>query len=161
VVFVTFQIIFLENWVLSKRLHQMSLTGIDTLTQDIESTMHPYLGHVVKDIAASKKLKTEAIAGVVPRPEPPSYSSILGDIKQFVGTLGSLAKIKDLTSLSVQLFSDGNAESKEHINSVLIQYINWLDSHKNFSRKIAKNYWYWDVTAAFLHASIQVFYKVY
>lgn len=154
--FFSFQIIYFESWILSKRLHQFSLTGLDILTQNVDSTMHPCLGHVAEDIALSRELQKEAKAGIVPRPEPPSYNSILGDIKQFVGTLGSLSKIKDLTGAVGQMFESRKEETKDHIGSILIQCVNWLDSHKNFTRKIAKNYWYWDVTAGFLHASIQV-----
>jgi hypothetical protein len=151
------QISYFETWVTSKRLHQIAQTGLDILQEDVDSAViHPYISHVTRDIILSRRMCKEARAGIIPRPDPPAYNSLLRDIKQFVSTLGSCTKTKEVTNATLQLLQDDVTASEDDTKSILIQCKNWLDSHKNFVRKIWKNYWYWDVTASFLYASVQV-----
>jgi len=128
------------------------------MQEDLNSSIiHPCISHVVQDLVSIRKMHKDALTGIVPRPDPPAYNSLSQDIKQFVSTLGSFLKSKDLTNSVHEILNNPTSlASKEICGSILIQCQNWLDSHRNFVQKIWKNYWYWDVTASFLFTSVQV-----
>lgn len=111
---------------------------------------------MVENIVTDTANMNDAKAGLVPRPSPPLYTSIMQEIRQFVDSFGSYAKAKEFSTMIEQLLSQ--PLSHDTMSSVVIQCENWFLCHRNFVHKLSKQFLYWDITAPFLSASIQVRY---
>jgi len=89
------------------------------------------------------------------RPDPPSYYSIRQDLQQFSKSfLGSPDTIKKFNKQVMDIFQGRGTE--ESVQDTVTSCYIWIDAHRNFAKKMFKHFWYWDISAGFLCASVQV-----
>lgn len=144
------QISVYEAWVHSKQLHHLVLHGGSDSEQ-----IHPYFNLLFQNIMSDTEQMQNAKDGIVPRPKPPMYTSIVQEMQQFVDSFGSYSKAQAFSTMLTNLLTN-TLTSSSNISSIPIQCKNWLDCHRNFVLKLSKKFWYWDITAPFLSASIHV-----
>lgn len=90
--------------------------------------IHPYINFVAENIVSDTEKMNDAIAGIVPRPKPPMYTSIMQDMLQFVSSFGSHSKVNEFSMMIQQLLSSGETTASSNaLASVVIQCENWLD----------------------------------
>lgn len=138
---------------MAQRIYESAETGQDLSFHP--QFLHPSLVESLSHVKSLCDKLEETRKYQAHRPDPPNYEAIRQDLKQFSNSfMGSNTAIRKISKNVRDIFKGcGHEDMIQHtVTSCQI----WMDAHRNFVKKIFKNFWYWDITAGFLFASIQV-----